>query len=343
MAHFWNNSAAPGSPGHLNLLAKIAAEQKGNTLEENARLFAALNMAIADAVISCWDAKYEYSYWRPVTGIRLAADDGNPDTAADTAWTPLISTPAHPSYISGHSSVSGAAAAVLIDFFETDNISFTLPSQDTTRPARNFSSFSQAARESADSRLYGGIHWTFDNNVGLTVGDAVGHYVMANFLREVEQAPAAGVVNGDLIVVATNCGDLLSIVRSGGDLVVCVNGVRLGQFAVPAGGIVMDSGNGNDAILISQNVSSAAEIYGGAGNDLIAGGGGNDRIFGEDGNDVLLGGSGNDRLDGRAGDDLLYGGLGNDVLIGGLGDDWVFGGLGFDGLDGGSGRNHLFQ
>src|SRR4030095_10940396 len=125
MAHFWNNSAAPGSPGHLNLLAQIAAEQQGNTLEENARLFAALNIAIADAVIACWDAKYEYSFWRPVTGIRLAADDGNPDTVADTTWSPLISPPAHPSYISGHSSVSGAAAAVLADFFGTDNISFT--------------------------------------------------------------------------------------------------------------------------------------------------------------------------------------------------------------------------
>src|SRR5262249_42012907 len=159
---------------------QIVAAQQGNTLEENARLFAALNIAIADAVISCWDAKYEYSFWRPVTGIRLAADDGNPDTAADAAWAPLISTPAHPSYISGHSSVSGAAAAVLAAFFETDNISFTLPSQDPLRPARFFTTFSQAARESADSRLYGGIHWRFDNEVGLTVGDAVGKYVMAN-------------------------------------------------------------------------------------------------------------------------------------------------------------------
>jgi hypothetical protein len=160
MAHFWNNSPAPGSPGHLNLLARIVAEQEGNTLEENARLFASLNIAIADALIACWDAKYTYSYWRPVTGIREGANDGNPDTAADTAWSPLISTPAHPSYISGHSSVSGAAAAVLADLFGTDNISFTLASQNPVLPARSFTSFSQAAQESADSRLYGGIHWS---------------------------------------------------------------------------------------------------------------------------------------------------------------------------------------
>jgi len=126
---------------------------------------------------------------------------------------------AHPSYVSGHSSVSGSAAAVLAAFFGTDNISFTLPSQDVTRPARTFSSLSQAARESADSRLYGGIHWSFDNNVGLIVGDAVGHYVMSNFLRDVERAPVAGVVNGELIVIGTDGNDLLNVTDSGTGLV----------------------------------------------------------------------------------------------------------------------------
>ena len=342
MAHFWNNSAAPGSPGHLNLVAQIAAQQQGNTLEENARLFAALNIAIADAVISCWDAKYEYSYWRPVTGIREAELDGNPDTAADATWTPLISTPAHPSYISGHSSVSGSAAAVLANFFGTDNISFTLPSQDTTRPARHFDSFSQAAKESAESRLYGGIHWSFDNNVGLSVGDAVGHYVMANFLREVERAPAAGVVNGELIVVGSDSQDSLIVQRSGSELVVWANGTSLGQFGTVAG-IVVDGRGANDLIRIGISIHTDSELYGGAGDDVINGGSGNDRISGEDGNDILLGRAGNDRLDGGDGNDALYGGLGNDALIGGLGDDWLVGGLGQDDLDGGSGNNHLFQ
>jgi hypothetical protein len=332
MAHFWNNAPAPGSPGHLNLLAHIAAEQEANTLEENARLFAAVNIAIADALITCWDAKYTYSFWRPVTGIRLAADDGNPDTAADTAWTPLISTPAHPSYISGHSSVSGSAAAVLAGFFGTDNISFTLPSQDVTRPARSFTSFSQAAKESADSRLYGGIHWSFDNNVGLAVGDAVGDYVMANFLRPVQREAAAGMVNGELIVVGTDGGDVLNVVRSGNDLVVWANGAQLGQFDRTITSIVMDGRSGNDLISVSFQVNTNAEIYGGAGSDLIEGGSGDDCIFGEDGVDVLLGGLGDDHLDGGAGDDYLFGGLGDDVLIGGLGDDWLFGGPGHDSI-----------
>ena len=343
MAHFWNNSAAPGSPGHLNLMAQIAAEQQANTLEENARLFASLNIAIADAVIACWDAKYEYSFWRPVTGIRLAADDSNPDTAADAAWAPLISTPAHPSYISGHSSVSGAAAAVLANFFGTDNISFTLPSQDPLRPARSYTSFSQAAKESADSRLYGGIHWSFDNNVGLDVGNSVGQYVMANFFQEVDRGPAAGIVNGELIVVGTDGTDVLHINRSGGELVVWANGLRLGGFTLAVSSIVMDARAGNDLMLISHQVTTNAELYGGVGDDLINGGSGDDRIYGEDGHDLILGHSGNDLLDGGAGDDVLFGGAGDDVLLGGLGDDWLFGGLGIDLLAGGPGKNRLFH
>ena len=342
-ALFWNNgSGTAAAPGHLNLLARIVAEQEGNTLEENARLFASLNIAIADALITCWDVKYDYNYWRPITGIRLAADDGDPNTVPDTAWAPLIVTPAHPSYISGHSSVSGAAAAVLADFFGTDNISFTLPSQNPALPARSFTSFSQAAQESADSRLYGGIHWRFDNEVGLDVGNAVGEYVVANFLRPVQREAAAGVVNGELIVIGTDGGDSLNVVRDGAALAVWANGAQLGLFATPVNAIVMDGRDGNDLLYISQSVNTSAELYGGAGNDLISGGSGDDRIFGEDGWDVLFGNLGNDRLDGGDGDDFLFGGLGNDVILGGLGDDWLFGGPGLDILDGGPGHNRLF-
>jgi hypothetical protein len=343
IAHFWVNGPGTASgPGHLNLLAQIVATQRGNTLEENARLFAALNIAMADAVISCWDAKYEFSSWRPVTGIREAADDGNPDTTPDAAWTPLIVTPPFPGYTSAHSMVSASAAAVLADFFGTDNVSFTLPSQNPALPARSYTSFSQAAEESAVSRMYGGIHWSFDNNVGLTAGTAVGQYVVANFLRPVERGPAAGLVNGELIVVGSEGGDSLKVVRDGAALVVWANGERLGQFDVAVTGIVVDGRGDDDLIWISPQVDTDAELYGGAGKDLIMGGSGDDRIFGEDGRDVLFGHAGNDRLDGGDGDDFLFGGFGDDVLLGGLGDDWLFGGPGLDALDGGPGRNHLF-
>ena len=342
IAFFWANGAGTASaPGHLNLLAQIVAQEQGNTLEENARLFAGINIAMADAVISCWDAKYEFSFWRPVPGSREPANDGNPDTEPVAGWTPLIVTPPFPSYTSAHSTVSGAAAAVLADFFGTDDISFTLPSQNPMVAARFYTSFSQAAEESAVSRLYGGIHWNFDNNVGLTAGTALGEYVAANFLRSVERDAVAGVVNGELIVVGTDGGDVLTVERSGSELVVWANGEQLGEFDAGVTGIVVDARGGNDLILLAPQIDTDAEIHGGAGNDLIQGGRGDDRIFGEDGSDVILGNAGNDRLDGGADDDFLFGGIGNDELDGGPGDDWLFGGPGLDDLDGGPGHNRL--
>lgn len=336
IALYWNNGSGTATPpGHMSLLAQVVAEQQGNTLEENARLFTELNVAMADALISCFDTKYEFSFWRPVTAIR--------ETAGNSTWAPLISTPAHPSYSSAHSTVSGAAAAVLADFFGTDNIAFTLPSQNPALPARSFTSFSGAAAESAVSRLYGGIHWSFDNNDGLTAGTAIGQYVAAHFLRPVQSGAAAGIVNGELIVVGTDGSDSLLVGRDGANLIVWANGAKLGAFSAAVTGLVVDARSGNDLILLAPNVDTDAAIYGGSGNDLISSGSGDDRIFGEDGNDMLLGNAGNDRLDGGDGDDYLFGGSGDDALYGGLGDDWLFGGLGVDTLDGGTGRNHLFQ
>ena len=86
------------------------AQQHGDSLVQDARLFASLHLAEADAVFAIWDAKYTYDFWRPVTAIQDADTDGNPDTAADPTWTPLLATPNHPSYVSGHSGFTAAAA-----------------------------------------------------------------------------------------------------------------------------------------------------------------------------------------------------------------------------------------
>src|SRR5262249_39684113 len=227
---------------------------------------------------------------------RAAETDPNPDTAADPGWTPLLVTPAHPSYSSGHSAYGAAAAAALGGFFRTDHIAFTSTTPDLPGVTRSFTSFSAAADENALSRLLGGIHWRFDNEVGLDIGDAVGRFVVANFLREAERGPAADVVNGELIVVGSDGGDVLQVGRAGGELVVWANGASLGQFAAAVTTIVVDGRDGNDLILLAPQIGTGAELYGGAGNDLISGGSGDDRIFGEDGTDVLLGNSGNDRL-----------------------------------------------
>jgi len=169
--------------GHWNKIAQTVAESQGNTLEENARLFALLGMAQADALISSWDNKYHYNYWRPVTAIREAATDCNPDTEADPNWSSFIITPNHPSYTGGHGTVSGVSGAVLADFFRTDDITFTSSTEGFNVPDRTFTSFSQAATEGSNSRLYGGTHWSFDNEDGLAGGRALGQYVAATQLR----------------------------------------------------------------------------------------------------------------------------------------------------------------
>jgi hypothetical protein len=150
-------------------------------------MFALLNIAGADAAISCWDNKYYYDFWRPVTGIREADTDGNPDTHQDVNWSPFIPTPPFPAYTSGHSTFSGAAAQVLADFFGSDDISFTSSAEGFAVPDRSFASFSQAAEEAMNSRLYGGIHWRFDNEHGRELGVSLGSYVSSNFLTPIPE------------------------------------------------------------------------------------------------------------------------------------------------------------
>jgi hypothetical protein len=194
VAQYWAGLAGTSTPtGHWNRIAQTVAEANGNTLEENARLFALLSMAQADAAISSWNNKYEYNDWRPLTAIREAETDGNPDTAADPNWNSFLITPNFPSYTSGHATVSGASGAVLADFFGTDDITFTSSAEGVAVPDRTFTSFSQASQEAADSRLYAGIHWNYDNEDGLAGGRALGHYVFATQLQAIPE-PATWVL-----------------------------------------------------------------------------------------------------------------------------------------------------
>ncbi len=183
IAWFWiggEGSVTP--PGQWNRIAQIVARAQGNTLEQNARLFALLNLALADAAISCWDCKYHFGFWRPIHAIWYADRDGNPDTHPDLTWTPLLPTPPFPSYTSGHSTFSSTAATVLACFFGTDAMPFDAQSDDLPGVTRSFASFSAAAREAGMSRIYGGIHYDFDNEDGLAVGRAIGEYVCRNYL-----------------------------------------------------------------------------------------------------------------------------------------------------------------
>jgi hypothetical protein len=146
-------------------------------------MFALLDLALADEAIACWDAKYTYNFWRPITAIR-AADQGNPNTEADPNWNPLMpgGANAHPSYPSAHSSVMGTCAEVLARYFGTDDIPFSLSWFSLPGVTRSYTSFSQAAEECAMSRVWLGIHYSFDVTTGLDLGRSVGAYVFQNFL-----------------------------------------------------------------------------------------------------------------------------------------------------------------
>jgi membrane-associated phospholipid phosphatase len=183
---------------------------QGNTLEENARMFGLLGLTLADAAIVSWDNKYTYNDWRPVTAIPLADMDGNQATDPQADWSPFIVTPPFPSYTSGHSTFSGAAAALLADFFGTDNISFTSSAEGFTVDDRSFTSFSGAATEAMNSRLYGGIHWRYDNEDGLASGAELGHYVFENQLQAIPEPATATlfVIGFACLAIASRCRQL---------------------------------------------------------------------------------------------------------------------------------------
>ena len=182
IAKFWANGAGTFTPpGHWNQIAEKTATLTGQSLEDSARLFALLNIALADAAISCWDAKYEYNLWRPVTAIRQADTDNNPNTTADPQWLPLVTTPPFPEYMSGHSTFSGAADAVMSSVFGSD-FGFGDRGDRSVNSLRTYQNFSEAADESGISRLYGGIHFMSANLDGLNAGRNVGNYVVQNFL-----------------------------------------------------------------------------------------------------------------------------------------------------------------
>jgi PAP2 superfamily len=186
IARFWANGAGTSTPpGHWNQIARVIVRRLGMRVGEEARLFALLNIAMADAAIVAWKTKYQYNYWRPITAIREAEQDGNPATTADPSWTPLLATPPFPEYTSGHSTFSGAAAMVLERITGRRNFLFTATSDDAPGITRNYADFRSAAAESGMSRIYGGIHFWSGNEAGLRSGAEIGHDVANNLLRRV--------------------------------------------------------------------------------------------------------------------------------------------------------------
>jgi membrane-associated phospholipid phosphatase len=176
IALFWADGAGTETaPGHWNSIAQIIADARGNTLEENARLFALLNIAMADAAICAWDAKYTFDFWRPVTAIAFAEPQLN--------WMSFIVTPPFPDYTSGHSTISAAAATVLPLFYGTEDLPFTTGSDFLPGVYRSFSTCLDAAEEAAASRIYGGIHFRTASEDGLQAGMSIGQWTFTRYLQ----------------------------------------------------------------------------------------------------------------------------------------------------------------
>ena len=176
-----------------NRIARSVARTRPQDLWDRARTFALLNAVMADAYIAGWDSKLHHDFWRPVTAIRQAADDGNPATAPDPEWTPFLATPPIQDHPSTHSALGSAAAVVLAHAFDGDRVSFTMasPSALPEAPERTFRSFHEAARENADSRVRAGLHFRFAIEAGLRLGEQIGQQAVETLLGPVEGSRVA--------------------------------------------------------------------------------------------------------------------------------------------------------
>jgi len=207
---FWAYDGAPGlgtPPRLYNQIVRVIAQDKRNTVARNLRLFALVNVAMADAAIQCWHTKYIYEFWRPVIAIRNGERDRNPLTVGDPGWTPLGApatngagdgvnfTPPFPAYSSGHASFGAAALWTVARFYGTQQIPFQFTSDEfnginrngdgSVRPVvtRNYSTLNEAIWENAVSRIYLGIHWSFDATVAITSGKEIANIVFNYSMR----------------------------------------------------------------------------------------------------------------------------------------------------------------
>jgi hypothetical protein len=180
LARFWVSTA----PQIWNPAARQVAIAQGLTLSQNARAFALLNLAGADAFIAAWDAKFTYNQWRPVTAIRAADTDGNPDTIADPNWTSLLVTPPFPDYIAGHTTYAGAAEEILENVFgESPGVTITLTSATAPGVIESYTRFDEIEEGVVEARVLGGIHWRTSSVRGARVGQQVGAFAVCHFLK----------------------------------------------------------------------------------------------------------------------------------------------------------------
>ncbi len=148
------------------------------------RMFAAVDMSEADAIISAWHAKYLYGFWRPITAIQLADTDGNPATIADPTWTPLLTTPPYPEYVSGYSTLTGAFTRALADALEPRSLRLTLISTAVPGTVRQYDSGNSLRDDVVDARVWLGIHFRSADTGGVDMGQRVADWALDHYFAE---------------------------------------------------------------------------------------------------------------------------------------------------------------
>jgi hypothetical protein len=184
IARFWTMVG----PGGWDPIVRQLAATPGRSLIQNARLFALVEMAAADAYISVFDAKYEFQFWRPITAIRNGDTDGNDATTRDAAWEPLIDTPMHPEYPCAHCITSAAVAAVLESEFGAGPVPvLTLTSTTAPGITGKWNSIKEWKEEVSAARVYGGIHYRNSTVVGREMGSKIGQRAIQNYLTQLQE------------------------------------------------------------------------------------------------------------------------------------------------------------
>ena len=184
VARLWANVGTPTTFLFVwNNVARDVALSRGATTVEKARLFALINISLHDALQTSFASKFQYNLWRPVTAIHRADEDGNPNTTPDAGWSSLLSNPPYPTYAGNNAAIGTSQSTMLALFFGRDDISFQHTWEGAPGWTRSYPGFAAMADEEARSRMYGGIHFTFDNVAGQSIGRNVANYIFHNYMR----------------------------------------------------------------------------------------------------------------------------------------------------------------
>jgi hypothetical protein len=195
LAHFWSGNYLVIWNQALRDIASAHIQH----IAESARLFALADMAIADAVISSWSSKNQYAFWRPITAIR-DGNTGDPRTAGDSSWMPLVTTPNYPDYTSGANNFTAAATRILALVLGKDDTTFSVTTTNvgpTMEDTRTYNRFSDAAQDVVDGRVYEGIHFRFADEAARKQGTDVANWAFENHLGPLSDRPGAGESEGD--------------------------------------------------------------------------------------------------------------------------------------------------